>query len=291
MMEGNGSIDRKRSETTLEFARWNAQLGDVLSNLSCPHLPQRMRKAMAEIVPFEHMMVFGYRTCGRPLDLYNPGDTEYRKVIVQHYIAGSYLLDPFYHKYQSGFEDRFYSLAEVKPVNFRKSEYNLTHYDWTGIFDELVLYVNLDDELTAATSLTRGQSWPRFTSEEIRRLDATVPVLKGIIRHHWNGVEHPDTPPGDMRSLVSLQDHIQHAFKVFGRSVLTRRETEVVSLIIRGFSTVSMSERLGISAGTVKIHRKNAYQKLDISSQNELFNMFLSSLSDPSLFPPNDQSE
>jgi DNA-binding CsgD family transcriptional regulator len=266
-----------------EFKRWNQRIGDLLNNLFCPHLPNRMRKAAEELVPFEHMMIFGYRKRGRPLDLYNPGDTDYRKVIVQHYVAGSYLLDPFYHTYLAGFEDRIYSLVEVKPAGFDHSEYNITHYDWTGIYDEVVFFVELDNELTSAVSFTRGQSWDKFNQSEIEKLNSAIPVLSGTIRHHWNGADHPETPPGDLRSLVSLNDHIQHAFKVFGKSILTKRETEIMSLIIRGLSTNAMSDRLGISAGTVKIHRKNAYRKLNISSQNELFSIFLTSLTDPDL--------
>jgi DNA-binding CsgD family transcriptional regulator len=217
--------------------------------------------------------------------LYNPGDGDYREVIVQNYVAGSYLLDPFYHIYLAGIEPRSYTLDEAKPTDFEISEYNLTHYEWTGIYDELVFYVELDSELTAAVSITRGQSWQNFDADEVEKLNLMLPVLSGIVKHHWNGVEFPETTPGDARTKVSLQNYIQYAFKVFGRSVLTKRETEVVSLIMRGLSTYAIAEELGISAGTVKIHRKNAYQKLGISSQSELFNMFLSSLSDPTLQP------
>lgn len=34
---------------------------------------------------------------------------------------------------------------------------------------------------------------------------------------------------------------------------------------------------LGISAGTVRIHRKNVYAKMRISSQRELFSIFMQS--------------
>ena len=38
---------------------------------------------------------------------------------------------------------------------------------------------------------------------------------------------------------------------------------------------MSTGEVLGITPGTVKIHRKNIYAKLGISSQAELFNRFI----------------
>jgi hypothetical protein len=48
--------------------------------------------------------------------------------------------------------------------------------------------------------------------------------------------------------------------------------------VLRGHSSDSISQQLGIAQGTVKIHRKNIYNKLKISSQSELFSLFISSL-------------
>lgn len=61
--------------------------------------------------------------------------------------------------------------------------------------------------------------------------------------------------------------------------MLTPRECEVVKLVLRGYSTKSISQSLGISPGTVKVHRENIYGKLGVSTQAELFNMFIASIS------------
>nr|WP_237684321.1 helix-turn-helix transcriptional regulator [Pseudaminobacter soli] len=58
---------------------------------------------------------------------------------------------------------------------------------------------------------------------------------------------------------------------------LTPRELEVVGLVLEGHSSESISSLLGISAGTVRIHRKNIYAKMRISSQRELFAIFIRS--------------
>jgi len=52
----------------------------------------------------------------------------------------------------------------------------------------------------------------------------------------------------------------------------------VVQLFLHGHSTKSIAERLSISPETVKLHRKNSYAKLDVSSQAELFHLFIDSL-------------
>ncbi len=59
---------------------------------------------------------------------------------------------------------------------------------------------------------------------------------------------------------------------------LTPREREIVKLILQGFPNSKIAEQLDISVGTVKNHRWRLYYKLDITSERELFLLFLSDL-------------
>ena len=49
-------------------------------------------------------------------------------------------------------------------------------------------------------------------------------------------------------------------------------------MILKGYSSKAIAERFSISIETVKLHRKNAYAKLDLSTQGEVFNLFINSL-------------
>jgi DNA-binding NarL/FixJ family response regulator len=51
---------------------------------------------------------------------------------------------------------------------------------------------------------------------------------------------------------------------------LSKREQEVVRLLVTGLSNKDISRRLRISAATVKIHLHNSYRKLRVSSRAEL---------------------
>ncbi|MGI6106272.1 MAG: response regulator transcription factor [Raoultibacter sp.] len=51
---------------------------------------------------------------------------------------------------------------------------------------------------------------------------------------------------------------------------LTRRETEIVSCLLRGRSLRSVCERLHISYNTGKTHMKSVYRKLEVSNRDEL---------------------
>lgn len=59
---------------------------------------------------------------------------------------------------------------------------------------------------------------------------------------------------------------------------LTHRERQIVSLILEGYPSAVIAKRLRISPGTVKNHRRRLYYKLDITSERELFLLYLRSL-------------
>lgn len=54
--------------------------------------------------------------------------------------------------------------------------------------------------------------------------------------------------------------------------MLTKRENQIVELILDGHDGYAISEKLGISYNTVKTHRKNIFQKTQCSSVPELMN-------------------
>jgi DNA-binding CsgD family transcriptional regulator len=77
---------------------------------------------------------------------------------------------------------------------------------------------------------------------------------------------------------IPAENVINIAFDSFGRDLLSARECEVTQLVLQGHSSLSISLHLDISLTTVKSHRKNAYSKLNISTQSELLAIFLKSL-------------
>ena len=65
--------------------------------------------------------------------------------------------------------------------------------------------------------------------------------------------------------------------------MLTPRERDVVEYVLKGHSSEAIGSILGISAGTVRIHRKNIYTKLGINSQGALFSRFIEALTGSSV--------
>ncbi|MCW6507798.1 helix-turn-helix transcriptional regulator [Lichenifustis flavocetrariae] len=53
--------------------------------------------------------------------------------------------------------------------------------------------------------------------------------------------------------------------------LLSRREQDIVGLMLRGYPTKTIAERLGLTQGTVKNYRRRIYDKLDVTTEREVF--------------------
>ena len=68
------------------------------------------------------------------------------------------------------------------------------------------------------------------------------------------------------------------------RDVLSKREQEVVLLVVEGLSNKEIGRRLKLAEGTVKVHLHNVYQKMSVNSRKSLVFLLPSySVSDSSL--------
>ncbi|CZF85598.1 Bacterial regulatory proteins, luxR family [Grimontia celer] len=49
-------------------------------------------------------------------------------------------------------------------------------------------------------------------------------------------------------------------------------------MVLQGYSPAAIADKLFISPGTVRVHLRNSYKKLDIGSQLDLQNLFIGAL-------------
>jgi DNA-binding CsgD family transcriptional regulator len=223
-----------------------------------------------ELIEADDVSLIRYPDAGPPLIEYNLPPKRRGKTTLDRYVKGPFLLDPFYRAAQV--EERFgvFRLKALAPIGFQDSEYFRTWYHECGFQDECGLLIKLD---RGAVNLALGMtdSSRRFTKRQVDRLKAVFPAVEALVRRHWSQL----TPSAESSNL---RMRLQESLSAFGSSILTRREQQVIELVLLGNSTRLVAEKLGISAETVKLHRKHAYAKLDISSQAELFYLFVDAL-------------
>ena len=225
---------------------------------------------MRELIEADDVSLIRYPDAGPPVIEYTLPPKRRGKTTLDRYVKGPFLLDPFYRAAQV--DERFgvFRLRDLAPSGFKESEYFRTWYHECGFQDECGLLIELDSgSLNLALGMTGSSR--RFSKRQVNRLEAVFPAVEALVRRHWN-------PLTTAAESADLRTRLQEALGAFGSSVLTRREQQVIELVLLGNSTRLVADKLGISAETVKLHRKHAYAKLDISSQAELFYLFVDAL-------------
>ena len=250
------AFSRVVTDATLELGE--AQFAKTLSN------------GTREFVAADDVSLIRYHESGAPTIEYTLPPKRRGSTTLDRYVKGPFLLDPFYRA--AAIENRFgvFRLSTLAPSGFKESEYFRTWYHECGLTDECGLLIPLSSGfVNLALGMTDGSR--KFTKRQLDRLDTIAPAIEALVCKHWR-----DAPTASQEA--GLRERLHSALGAFGSSVLTRREQQVIELVLLGHSTRLVAEKLGISAETVKLHRKHAYAKLDISSQAELFYLFVDAL-------------
>lgn len=250
-------------------------LAQAIAALEQPGFPPLLEGLIRSIVPFDHILILAYDRERAPEILYARYARPETESLLPDYLASAYLLDPFYHAYQTGQPEGLYRLSEVAPDHFRRSSYYLTHYDKAGLSDEVTFLNRVGRQALTVSLLRRKAGYGSFSAKEVAALRPYEAVIRALTVAHWHRL--PELA-GEARPQ-SLAQRIVTAAKDTTGAALTLRQAEIVSLVLRGHSSRAIALQLGISPETVKVHRRNIYAKLGISSQAELFRLLLGVLS------------
>lgn len=250
--------------------------GEVIGAIGTDGFAERLTTAMSQIAPFDYCVVFGYLGTASPMDLFDTFPAKKRKVFVEDYLEGPYLLDPFYLACMTPVASGLYRMRDVAPDRFFQAEYFRNYYMQTGLAEEIGYVVDLPGGAMIVVSLMRATK--SFSAKQIRELGRYWPVVDAACKQHWRELSSDFGRGPNAGVDPKLHKSVERALLRFGEGTLTPREREVVEFTLKGHSADAVGRILEISAGTVRIHRRNIYSKLQIRSQGELFSRFIKSL-------------
>ena len=188
----------------------------------------------------------------------------------QYYDKLGFMLDPYM---QLAFETKSWAvcpLRDIAPDRFETSDYFLNYFGATKMVDELGFVARVDPHNAVHFSIGRCVGQRRFRSTEIQNFKnisrILIPKLMSIVMK-------PEYVLRDGTvEAVPLERRFAILSKAIGNSI-SAREAEVAALIVKGHSSRAIGLKLDISVQTVKVHRRNLYAKLEISSQSELIKL------------------
>ena len=239
-----------------------------------PFFAQTLIATLRRVADVGHCMVFsfaGERSACCLLDIGNiPIGAELGAAYSQHF----HFADP---NRDAIFRDQAAGAPIVLPAFARRmygGKYRKIFFEDSGIVDKLATAI-WTGETCFYVNFYRTTSQGRFTGDEVERLRTVAPAVgAAVARHFQHELPPKDDPAGTLKTLFA-------SGVPFAR--LTGRERAVCLRIVSGLSSEAISADLGISLHSTLTYRKRAYQKLGISSQNELFAITLRVLASRSM--------
>lgn len=256
-----------------ELYRSPKELASLIDHSRLKSFPNALADFLSGLCNFDSIILVAYKESFKPV-MIHPLDQAEHSFTLRVYLENGYILDPLYNDIQTGNPSPVSRLTDIAPDSFESTEYFEKFYKDFKFKDEINLIVPLNDGIFIAITIGRTETLGSITRSELNRLNELHPIIKSLVRQFW---------------LSQSQDYVQYeksdgamkqAISTFGDGILTKREQQIVGLILQGHSSKAISNQLNISLGTVKVHRKNIHTRLNTSSQSEIFTLFLTHLNE-----------
>lgn len=245
---------------------WHRSIAKLIEKLNRPEFWNSLVRLLNEYTPVDNWVVLMFDNEGVQAICYpDTADEEEIDGLLNRYVKGLYMLDPFYIANQENPQSGFFHLLDIAPTHFLETEYYHLYFEKFVSVDEVQYNIQLDNERTLCISMG---SKSRFTQEHIAIFDLIKPWVLALMKQRIIS----DTQKENISRPQQWQDKILEL-----APQLTGREIEVLKLALSGFSNSEIAGKLSVSPETVKVHRRNFYAKLNIKSQSELFAYFFQS--------------
>lgn len=142
-------------------------------------------------------------------------------------------------------------------------------FDKSDIVDRLS-FVDQRDGRWFTVNLYRDKSAGSFDKEDLARASLNAPLVCSFVAKHISLAAVEEWSAATRPPVEFLENTVQ---KIGGR--LSRREVEVCARALQGMTSEAIGLDLNVKPTTIITHRKRAYNKLDISTANELFALCL----------------
>jgi len=248
-----------------------AAFGPVIGAIGTPKFDASLQALTYDTARCAHLTAFSFSSARsqtsapKILMAVDRGNTPIAQRLASKYIRQYWQLDPANKILNSEPAVGRGAALRLQPHEIENSDYRRDCYRAVDLIDRFSIIKTLGNEVIRL-NFYRKASGGRFSESDLTRLSALAELaLPAIRRHHALCTAHTKEAQYELycRQLATSAPQ------------LSRREIQVCAEIVLGLSSVAIASKLGISINTVFSHRKQAYAKLDISSQRELFQMLM----------------
>ncbi|GAA5317639.1 MAG: helix-turn-helix transcriptional regulator [Candidatus Pelagadaptatus aseana] len=267
-------MKEKTSQIDINESR-EKNLAILIDHQRLPSFPQVLEDFLASQCDFDTFLMLTYKEDYKPIMLRTSSASE----TLMQYMNSAYVLDPLFNHIKKQPKAGIVRLAEIMPDYFEDTDYYRDCYRNFKLVDEIDFIIPLNDRVNCVITLGRKDGLGSITRQELKNLNNLYPIIKALALQFWQ------SQSSNYVDQQQSDDNINQAIQSFATGILTSREREITALLLQGFTSKEIADTLFISAGTVKVHRKNIHAKMNTSTQAEIFNLFLNHLKESALNP------
>jgi DNA-binding CsgD family transcriptional regulator len=261
------------------------RIGDLVPTLGTEEFSAEFFDLFRGALDIDECTVFAFRGQRPPAPVIHEGRSQQMREtatqLASAYVAGGFEKDP---NVPRGSLPDHPIVRAVSADDFRDPAYRLKFYDEPNLAHKLVVIGETQDTLYYS-SFYRCDPRAAFHQAEVDVAKRLAHAAIRLIHKHRTVVGSIVIKESMAKGLpcaavevtadnrAQLLAHLKEVLLAEPHR-LSPREAEVCAGIILGYTTLGISLNFGISLNTVATHRKRAYRKLGICSQNELFSRY-----------------
>ncbi len=224
---------------------------------------------LRRVAAVDHCMVFAFANDRDAQCLLTAGDIAIGEDLGSAYAGHFHANDPNKEIiFERSCDDRAVLMPFVSRRMYRR-DYRKLFFDDSGIVDKFATAL-WHEGICIYANFYRLEAGGRYSEREVDALNRAAPkVVAAITRHCQLALEAQSHHRFDGARLLA------EAFATSPLDALTSRERDICMNILQGLSSEAIAGRLAISLNSVLTYRRRAYQRLGITSQNELFSLVM----------------
>jgi DNA-binding CsgD family transcriptional regulator len=257
------------SETGIDLVA--REIGTVISTVGTPQFEQALLGMARNVMRCSHVTAFARSASSanapapRVMVAVDEGSTAAARQLAATYIRRYWDLDPANALTEEQLRPGRGALLRLRSHEIIDSDYRRDCYRSVDLIDRVSLVKVLGNEVVRI-NFYRSSLDGRFSGEDFALLATLADLSVAAVERH--------------EALTALSFHDDQYDRYCNRLALrapdlSTRERQVCAQIVLGKRSHAIAREFGLSMNTVLSHRRRAYAKLKISSQNELFRLVL----------------
>lgn len=261
-------------------AEESISLSRLIGAIGSEHLGDAIDSALKGTLDFDMSCAYLFRFNHNAVLIHNGYNQSVSDRTLNAYLRGGYLLDPFYVACVNDHPGGLWRMSELAPDSFFSSGFSISRdihpcvsSEYGTLIEEVGFIIPVRPKVAVVYSIMRDLDKGVFEAHEMRALANLAPILDSAFELHYR-LKYSE----GYTASESADTRLENAFIDILQGQLTETQRYIAKLILQGHSNTSIATVLKISEGTVKVHKHNIYQRLEISNNSELFRLFINYL-------------